>query len=141
MLHRKESSRLKKLWLGLTVRCPNCEEGRMFSGLFKINDTCPVCGVKFERRDGESLGGMTYMLGTAELISIGGFFLIHWLFEPPILPHAIFWVVFIILFCVLLYRNGRGLWVATSYLTGGVYKDGEEPEEKKQKIDWTKFNP
>lgn len=106
--------------VGLLLRCPNCEQGRTFTGLFKMNKVCPYCGVRFEKQDGESVGGMYINLGIAELTSLGGFFLVHALFDPPFVPHAIFWVSYNILFCVLFYRHSRSLWIAISYLTGGV---------------------
>lgn len=49
---------LHVLWVGLTLRCPACEQGRTFKGLFSVNKTCSNCGVRFEREDGESVGGM-----------------------------------------------------------------------------------
>lgn len=106
--------------VGLLLRCPNCEQGRTFTGLFKMNKVCPYCGVRFEKQDGESVGGMYINLGIAELTSLGGFFLVHALIDPPFVPHAIFWVTYNILFCVLFYRHSRSLWIAISYLTGGV---------------------
>lgn len=111
------------LWRTLRLRCPNCGEGRIFTGLFRMNETCPVCGVRFERESGESVGGMYINLGLAELLTIGGFFLVNALFAPPFVPHLIFWVVFNIVFIALFYRHARSLWIGTSYLTGGVYVD------------------
>jgi uncharacterized protein (DUF983 family) len=117
------------LWIGLTLRCPNCERGRTFSGLFSANKTCSNCGVRFERQDGESVGGMYFNLGLAELTTLGGFFIVHALFQPPFLPHIIFWVVYNIVFCALFYRHARSLWMAISFLTGGVYHDSESRNE------------
>ncbi|MDX1993221.1 MAG: DUF983 domain-containing protein [bacterium] len=140
MQYRKQSSALKKLWCGVIVRCPNCERGAMFQGLFRMNATCPVCGVRFERRDGESLGGMMFTLGFAEVLSVGGFFLTEALFAPPLLVQLAVWTVFTVAFCVLFYRSGRGLWVSVVYLTGGVYRDDEAPPPKTPPTDWTKLN-
>jgi uncharacterized protein (DUF983 family) len=116
---------LHVLWVGLTLRCPACERGRTFNGLFSVNKTCPNCGVRFERQDGESVGGMYFNLGLAEMTALGGFFLVHYLFQPPILPHLVFWLIYNILFCTLFYRHARSLWMAISYLTGGVYRDSD----------------
>lgn len=115
--------------LGLWLRCPNCERGTMFKDLFTLRPTCPVCAVRFERSDGESLGGMMINLGFAEVLSIGGFIVSQALFNPPILFQAIFWGVFNVAFIVLFYRHARGLWIAVSYLTGGVYTDPAPEDE------------
>jgi uncharacterized protein (DUF983 family) len=121
---------LHVLWVGLTLRCPACERGRTLSGLFSVNKTCSNCGVRFEREDGESVGGMYINLGLAEMTTLGGFFFVHALFQPPIIPHMLFWVAYNIAFCTLFYRHARSLWMAVSYLTGGVYRDGDVPSEQ-----------
>lgn len=117
---------LHVLWVTLLLRCPNCEKGRIFNKLFKINPTCPHCGVRFERESGESVGAMYINLVFAELFSIGGYFLFNSLLNPPFLPHVIFWLTFNILFVLLFYRHSRSLWIGISYLTGGVRLDTEE---------------
>lgn len=114
-----------KLWVGLNLRCPNCEQGGISDGLLKMRELCPVCGVRFERQSGESVGGMYFNLGIAEMLTIGGFFVVHLLFAPPLVPHLIFWIVFNLGFVLWFYRRARALWIAISYLTGGVQTDDE----------------
>lgn len=123
MAKRSLGETLHKLWVGLALRCPNCEKGRMFDGLFSMHRECDVCGVRFERREGESVGGMYFNLGLAELIAIPGYFIVNALFQPPFIPHLLFWFVFTVVFCALFYRHARGLWVSISYLTGSVQRD------------------
>ena len=116
---------LRKLWVGFLLRCPNCEQGAMFTGLFTRNEMCPHCGVRFERLSGESVGGMFINLGLAEVLSLVGFFVSQLLLKPPILAQVIFWVSFNILFVVFFYRHSRAMWVAVSYLANGLYTDEE----------------
>lgn len=120
--------RIHTWWTVLRLRCPNCGQGRIFTGLFKMNEVCPVCGVRFERESGESVGGMYINLALAELITIGGFFIVNALFKPPFLPHLLFWAAFNVIFVALFYRHARSLWIGTTYLTGGVFKDPEGGE-------------
>lgn len=122
-----------KLWVGTALRCPNCEQGRMFTGLLAMNKQCSVCGVRFERQSGESVGGMYINLGLAELTAIPGFFLIDALFHPPFVPHLLFWLVYTLVFCLLFYRHARGMWVSISYLTGSVKTDEAHEQEKASK--------
>ena len=112
-----------KLWVSFWLRCPNCEQGRMFSSFLRLNPTCPHCGVRFERSSGESLGGMMLNLVFGELVTIGGFFISEWLFHPPLLFQIVFWVLFNITFCVVFYRPARALWICVTYLTSGLEKD------------------
>jgi uncharacterized protein (DUF983 family) len=118
------------MWLGFTLRCPNCRQGKMFDGLFKMVTTCPNCGVVYERLSGEYIGGMFINLGVAETLSVVGFFIAEFAFKPPLVPHLIFWAAFNVLFVVLFYRHARGLWVAINYLTSGVYADHKPPPGK-----------
>jgi len=114
---------LHKLWVGARLRCPYCERGRTFSGLLKVNETCPECNTRFEYEDGESVGGMYINLGLAELTTMGGFFLIHNAYQPPLLPHLIFWLVYNVVFVVLFYRHSRSMWMSVTYLTGGQQRN------------------
>jgi uncharacterized protein (DUF983 family) len=39
-------------------RCPRCRKGRIFRGLFAMNDACPACGLLLQREEGYFLGAM-----------------------------------------------------------------------------------
>jgi uncharacterized protein (DUF983 family) len=56
----------KKLAALICQRCPRCCKGRIFGGLLRMNDPCPVCGLIFQREEGYFLGAMyvSYALGT-----------------------------------------------------------------------------
>ena len=43
---------------GLACRCPNCGQRTLFQPgrLFKVNETCPSCGLRIEKGDGAFLG-------------------------------------------------------------------------------------
>lgn len=49
----------------LKQRCPSCFRGQVFTGALAMNETCPVCGVRFEREPGYFFGAMyfSYALG------------------------------------------------------------------------------
>jgi uncharacterized protein (DUF983 family) len=49
----------------LRQRCPRCGQGRVFGGLVRMNRTCPVCGIAFEREPGYFLGAMYFSYGLA----------------------------------------------------------------------------
>ena len=119
---------LKILWHGLCLRCPNCGKGHIYPGLFnlfKMEETCPYCHVRYERKYGESLGGMFINLPLVEVLSVGGYFLTQLLFAPPLAFQLVFCVTFNLAFVVLFYRHSRCLWIAISNLTSGVYVDPE----------------
>jgi len=120
---------LHKLLVGLRLRCPNCEQGHMFHGLFTMDETCPYCGVRYERREGESIGGTMINLACAEVLSMGGYIVTQALFAPPLAFQLTFWVAFNIIFIVLFYRHARGIWASLSFLSGGVYADADTEKE------------
>jgi len=39
---------------GLRRRCPRCGEGPLFTGWHRLRDACPVCGLVYERRTGDT---------------------------------------------------------------------------------------
>jgi uncharacterized protein (DUF983 family) len=102
----------------LRQRCPRCRTGRMFRGLFEMNDPCPVCGLPFQREEGYFLGAMYFSYGLACAFLIGSYFIVaalvpHWdtrlialLATLPFLPLA-----------PLVVRYSRVLWI---YFDRGV---------------------
>jgi uncharacterized protein (DUF983 family) len=54
----------------LRQRCPHCCEGRVFRTATRMNPTCPVCGLLFEREEGYFLGAMYISYGMSAIILI-----------------------------------------------------------------------
>lgn len=63
----------------LRQRCPRCREGRMFKGVFTMNDPCLVCGLPFEREPGYYFGAMYFSYLLAVVILVPLFFFFRWL--------------------------------------------------------------
>jgi uncharacterized protein (DUF983 family) len=127
-----------KLWVsGVRLRCPNCEQGAMFQGLLRPHLHCPVCQVRFERMDGESIGGLAINAFVVPSLALVGFFLTEALTDIPFALNAAIWGMGIILGSTFLYRHARAAWVAISYLTGGVYADKHPPEAPPPPVDTT----
>ncbi|NWF69077.1 MAG: DUF983 domain-containing protein [Chloroflexi bacterium] len=107
---------------GLRLRCPNCEQGALFAG-FTMRQTCPQCGVYYEKRSGESVGGVMINLVVVECAFVVGFFAVDAATDIPPLNQMVFWLPFAVLFPLLFYRSSRGLWVTTTYLNGDLRRD------------------
>src|SRR5262249_37328756 len=96
----------------LLQRCPRCREGRMFRGLFAMNDPCPGCGLVFEREQGYFFGAFSFVYFLSILTLGPIFFWLQWLLPdwpgpvivlltiPPYLP-----------FVPPVFRYSRVLWV------------------------------
>jgi uncharacterized protein (DUF983 family) len=96
----------------LRQRCPRCREGKIFRGMFAMNDPCPVCGLVFEREPGYFFGAMyfSYFLSAAVLVPL--FFLTEWLF--PTMDFLLVPLVATIPYLPLIpaiFRYSRVLWI------------------------------
>lgn len=115
---------IQALWHGFWLRCPNCKQGKMVDGWLHLQEKCAVCGVRFERKPGETAGASIIWVSILPILAMILFFIIEFT-----APDTSRWIsggiplLFVVIAGVLFYRNVRGLWVAITYLTGGVYAD------------------
>lgn len=65
------------LFSALIGRCPNCQKGPVYRSFMKLNETCPVCHVRFERWSGSWTipAVMGYGAGALFAIALGAWFL------------------------------------------------------------------
>src|SRR4051794_14221100 len=58
----------------LVLRCPRCGRGQIFGSRFRMNQSCPVCGVVFWKAEGEWLGPavMDYTVAVAAALFAWG---------------------------------------------------------------------
>ena len=71
----------------LRRRCPRCREGRVFAGPLRMNETCPVCGLKFGRGEPGYFTGAMYVSYALAIPLIGLVTLVEYL----ILPRMALW--------------------------------------------------
>jgi len=57
----------------LKQRCPACKEGETYKSAWKMHETCPVCGIRYERESGYFLIAMffAYVMGAVVLAPLG----------------------------------------------------------------------
>ena len=126
---------------GGRLRCPNCTEGRLFERGMVLHETCQLCGVRYERMDGESIGGVAITMLVVPSVAVGGFVMTDIMTATPAWVNGGVWLVVLVIGCAVTYRRARGLWIGFSYLTGGVYADPPLPappdtsEARQQLID------
>jgi len=65
----------------LRQRCPRCFAGKVYRGLLDMNETCPVCGLRFEREEGYFTGAM-YVSYLLSLVLVFAIFGVLWLVLP-----------------------------------------------------------
>ena len=58
----------------MRLRCPQCGQGRLFSGWFRMPRQCESCGLKFEREPGYFLGSIYFNYGvTAAIVTVAAY--------------------------------------------------------------------
>lgn len=62
------TSSLVLLGRGLRQLCPVCGKGKIFQGVFKTYERCPVCNFAFEREPGYYTGAIAANLILTELV-------------------------------------------------------------------------
>jgi len=99
----------------LRLRCPECGEGKLFAGWFKMNDRCAKCGTDFRREPGFYLGSIYFNYGLTALVVtvtyVGA--MIFGYGESS----TLFWSImaFCILFPIWYFRYARSLWLSMDH--------------------------
>jgi uncharacterized protein (DUF983 family) len=109
---------LTLLGRALLLRCPNCGSRKLFGRRFKLNATCPDCGLRVEREGGNFTGSITINLVVSETLwalTFVAFLLATWP-NPPVALLQWGSVVLMVLFPVLFYPFSKTLWLALDLL-------------------------
>ena len=92
-------------------RCPRCREGRIFRGQLAMNETCPVCGLRFGREPGYYTGAMDTSYALAAPL-FGLLTLLVWLVTRWEVEWALAAACLILLlFVPAVFRYSRILWI------------------------------
>jgi uncharacterized protein (DUF983 family) len=101
----------------LRRRCPQCGEGGLFAGRFRLSPRCARCGLVYQREAGSMTGSMYLSAAVTELFA-AGLIAIVWLATDwgPALSIGVS-VPIVLLFTYSFLPISRGLWVAVEYST------------------------
>ncbi|MSR58914.1 MAG: DUF983 domain-containing protein [Planctomycetaceae bacterium] len=96
----------------LHLRCPRCGEAKMFTGLFRMHETCPHCRLRFEREPGYFLGSIYINYGLTALLTAVGYTTLR--FGYDIEARALLYVFLGVCVAVpiVFFRYARALWLA-----------------------------
>ena len=99
---------------GLLGRCPNCGEGRLFTGFLKVRPVCESC--RYELQTIETGDGpATFIMQIAGFLVAFSALWVEIRYHPPMWLHLIVWVPMVAILSLGLMRPGKGLMTALQY--------------------------
>src|SRR5437764_14554664 len=106
---------------GLLRRCPVCGKGKVFRGLFKMYEQCPVCHFVYDRGEpGYFTGAMALNLVISELIVAAAVVPVAIMagMNPsiPIWPILLIGIPATVVLPFIFYWHSRTLWIAMDHL-------------------------
>jgi uncharacterized protein (DUF983 family) len=93
---------------GLRGRCPQCGEGRLFSGFLGLRPRCDKCGLDFDFADAGD-GPAIFVILIGGFIVVFAALIVEVLYRPPYWVHAALWLPLILLVTLLPLRLLKGL--------------------------------
>jgi uncharacterized protein (DUF983 family) len=103
---------------GFARRCPWCGQGKLFHRWFTLPETCPRCGLKFEREEGAFLGSLALNFGVTSLVFI--VVLVTWIAltlpEPPVALITVASVAIALILPLVIYPFAKTTWTAIDIL-------------------------
>ncbi len=88
---------------GLRCRCPNCGEGRVFSGFLKFKTQCDACGADLSIADAGD-GPAFFVMFAALIVIVPTAMFVELAFSPPKWVHFLIWPPVTVIFCMMLLR-------------------------------------
>lgn len=99
---------------GILGRCPNCGEGKLFSGFLKVAKSCHVCGQDYSFADSGD-GPVVFVILIIGFIVLG---LALWLetnFQPALWVHLIISIPLAIILSLVLVRMLKGVLITLQF--------------------------
>lgn len=90
--------------------CPKCQKGHMFTGWFKMNANCPVCGMKFEREAGYYTGAM-FISWFFQVFIVGPVCLTMMFTGFPLWQTLLVSAALLVIFTPLFFQYSRVIWL------------------------------
>ena len=121
---------LPMLGRGLRLKCPRCGVGPLYAGVFRMNATCPHCGLVFEREQGYFIGAIYINYAATVAIAVPGFFLLDAFTGINIDQQLTLWVPFAVIFPLLFFHHARSLWLVMDHYFNPAQGPYRAPPQK-----------
>ena len=108
-----------KLYSIFHFKCPRCHEGQVFESgnpynlrkMFKMKETCPHCGIRYEIEPAFFYGAMYVSYGYTVAISVATYIIINWVYDPSVWEILMALAVILLFGSPLLFRLARITWM------------------------------
>lgn len=127
--YRRFLDPVKMTRITLTGRCPACERTSAFRGPYSLHETCPACGVRFERDPGSFLGALAVAYGLAVLI-LAAVATVLWVRYGAFEGLAFVLVGVAVIAVLLVYRPAKAWWLWWMWAAGFVHRDDDPPSAR-----------
>ena len=99
---------------GLLCRCPNCGQGRLYSGYLKIVEACATCGSALRKHDAGD-GPAVFVVLVVGGIIVGLAMWVELSYQPPYWVHGVIWLPAILGGCLGALRPAKALMIALQF--------------------------
>ena len=106
----------------LTCKCPVCGRGDLFASHFRMNRSCPSCGVIFWKDPGESLGAMYVDYAVATIAFLLAWFVLDFTTHLSDPKQVVIVSIIAVASILIFYPISRSIWTVLVYLSGGIEK-------------------
>lgn len=114
-----EKSILTGLKRGLSRRCPNCGEGRLFTKYLKIRRPCEVCGADNTIYPSDDFPPYLTILITGHVL-VPLFILTDRAYAPPLWLESVIWLPATVIMCLALLPSMKSATVGLCWATNMV---------------------
>ena len=99
---------------GLRGRCPNCGQGRLFSGFLTVRPRCESCGLDYSFADAGD-GPAVFVILFAGFVVVFAALITEVVYQPPYWVHAALWLPLILIVTLGPLRPIKGLLIALQF--------------------------
>jgi len=99
---------------GLTCRCPNCGNGKLFSGYIRLAPRCESCGLDYAFSDSGD-GPAVFIILIAGFVVVVAALIVEVKYQPPFWVHAVLWIPLVALVTLVPLRSMKSLLIALQF--------------------------
>ncbi|HEX3916739.1 MAG TPA: DUF983 domain-containing protein [Caulobacteraceae bacterium] len=100
---------------GALGRCPNCGDGKLFTGFLKVTPKCAACGFDLTRADSGD-GPAVFVILIAGFVAAFGLLLTEIIVRPPIWVEFVIWLPVAAGLSLGLLQPLKGLMIAAQFV-------------------------